>query len=58
MKWQGIIYDKEIIIKKFAFLPININGEVRWLEFVKIKGYYYVGQSSGLTRFKNLEFVK
>ena len=35
----------------FAWLPITVNGQTRWLEKVKIKGYYYVGLLSGKIRF-------
>jgi hypothetical protein len=46
-----------ITIKKwFAFFPVEINGETRWLEFVKVKGYYrqdYPGQWLWI----NIEFV-
>ena len=37
-KQHGIIIER----KWFAFLPITINGETRWLEFVKVRGYYYL----------------
>jgi hypothetical protein len=50
--------DKEEIIRKwFAILPININGDERWLEFVKVKGYYWLG-NSGTWWWENLDFVE
>ena len=35
--------DKEVIRTKFAFFPITINKETRWLERVEIGGYYKFG---------------
>ena len=37
-KQHGIIIER----KWFAFFPVSINGETRWLEFVKVRGYYYL----------------
>ncbi|MDU4953778.1 hypothetical protein HF846_04140 [Clostridium cadaveris] len=39
---------------KFAILPITINGDMRWLEKVKIRQYYneYYG------KWKNDYFIK
>ena len=57
MKFKGK-KDKEVITRKwFAILPININGDERWLEFVKVKGYYWLG-NSGTWWWENLEFVE
>ena len=40
MRWnKPNPYDVKIK-KQFAFLPIEVNNEVRWLEFVKIKYVY------------------
>jgi len=36
----------------FAWLPIKIKGETRWLETVTINGYYYIGELS-----ENLYFM-
>jgi hypothetical protein len=44
MKWKvkyPTIGDTRII-KRFLFLPRCIEGEVRWLEFVKIKQMYKI----------------
>lgn len=56
MKWKGRKSDETIIRKTFAFFPINLNGEVRWLEFVKIKGYWWKG-ASGFWWWEAQEFV-
>jgi hypothetical protein len=40
----------------FAWLPVTINGEARWLEYVKVSGYWYIG-ASGNIRFMNVKFV-
>lgn len=48
---------EEIIIRKtFAFFPIKIKGEKRWLEFVKIKGYWWKG-ASGNWWWESIDFV-
>ena len=44
MRWEVPKYGDTKIKKKFALLPINLKGEVRWLEFVKIE--YWRGFSS------------
>ena len=50
--------NNSITIKKwFAFFPIEINGETRWLEFVKVKGYYHRQGYSGHWSWKNVAFV-
>jgi hypothetical protein len=47
-----------ITIKKwFAFFPVEINGETRWLEFVKVKGYYRQGVYSKKWWWSNIAFV-
>ena len=47
-----------ITIKKwFAFFPVEINGETRWLEFVKVRGYYWIGSFTGTWWWENIEFV-
>ena len=43
MRWQNHKHGDVRIKKKFAFLPIEINGENRWLEWVKIKYIYHNG---------------
>jgi hypothetical protein len=48
----------EIIVKKwFAFFPVEINQEIRWLEFVKVRGYYWLGGYSNNWYWNSLEFV-
>ena len=43
MRWQDPKKGNVKIKKKFAFLPINLNGENRWLEWVKSKYIYNEG---------------
>jgi len=46
-----------IITRKwFAFIPIKINKEVRWLESVKVRGYYY-SDNHNKWSWRNIEFV-
>lgn len=45
MRWKGK-KDRETTVRKlFLWFPKNVNGEVRWLEFVEIKGYWWQGFS-------------
>lgn len=52
-KKSGIIITK----KWFAFLPVYINGETRWLEFVKVRGYYLHNELTNNWYWKNIEFL-
>jgi hypothetical protein len=52
MRFKG----KEITISWFAFIPVKIQGETRWLENVKVKGYWWLG-ASGTWYWENLEFI-
>lgn len=36
MRWIGNLVGDERVIRKFAFFPIEANGEWRWFEFVYI----------------------
>ena len=42
---KKIKYNDTVIKQFFAILPVTINGETRWLENVKIRGYYWKGTS-------------
>jgi hypothetical protein len=56
MRFNTKKQDEVIIERKwFAFLPININGETRWLEFVKVKGFYWLSCYGWY--WANIEFV-
>ena len=59
MRWKTSEYKERErhVIRKFAFLPIKIKNEVRWLEFVKIKAYYWYGSMSGNIYWEYEEFV-
>lgn len=37
MRWYAPNRGDFRVIKKFAILPITINGETRWLEWVRIR---------------------
>ena len=43
MRWKEPKHGDVKIKKKFAFLPIEINGETRWFEWVTIKYVYHNG---------------
>jgi hypothetical protein len=45
--------DKLIIKSWFAWLPVRIDWEVRWLEKVAVKGYY----KKGSTTFSKYKFI-
>lgn len=49
MRWYKPCYGKARTIKRFAFLPIAIGCEVRWLEMVTIQQTY-----SGISEFDTL----
>ena len=59
MKWVVSKYKpyERHTITKFAWLPMRINGETRWLEKVHIRCYYWVGLLSGKIYWEYLEFV-
>jgi len=40
MRWKRPLW-KDRIVKRFAFLPIEIKGEVRWLEIVYLAQKYH-----------------
>lgn len=42
MKFKFKYPVNKLLIKTwFAFLPVTIEGETRWLEKVSVKGYYH-----------------
>lgn len=44
MRFKKNIKLGETVVKnEFAWLPIEINGEVSWLELVKYEGHYWKG---------------
>lgn len=44
MRWIKTRYGDEKIKRKFAILPIKVDDEVRWLEWVTVKYTYYVNR--------------
>ncbi len=42
---------------KFAWKPITIGKETRWLEKVTFIGYYWIGPVTGRTYWEYIEFV-
>ena len=50
--------DNEIIIRRwFAFFPVEIDGEARWLEYVNVEGYWWQGRSSGYWWWETIRFI-
>lgn len=49
---------EEHIITKFAWFPVRIGAETRWLEKCHIKAYYWVGSISGRVYWECEEFVE
>jgi len=45
------------VIRKFAFFPIRIDNEVRWLEFVNVEAYYWYGAYTGNKYWEYERFV-
>ena len=41
----------------FAWLPVTIKGQTRWLETVTVKGYYFVGAIFHTLQFNETEFI-
>ena len=56
MKWTEPKRGDIKIRKKFAFIPIKIGYEVRWLEFVTIK-YQYFTNSNLILGWWPIEFI-
>ena len=55
MRFKSKKKHNQIILKKwFAIFPVKINEETRWLEFVKVRGYYWLTND---WRWVNLDFV-
>jgi hypothetical protein len=58
MRFNSNKKDTVIIERKwFAFLPVYINGETRWLEFVKVRGYYYLNGFNDKWYWISMDFV-
>jgi hypothetical protein len=57
MRTKGKKDKEEVVRKWFAFLPVNINGDERWLETVTVKGYWWYGSYSGNWWWTSIEFV-
>jgi len=64
MRWYKPVNGDTIIKKKFAILPIEINNEVRWLEWVTVKYEFinnqvikYKGEWCRVTGWIMTEFI-
>lgn len=57
MRWIQPCDEATKIIKKFAILPIMIDGEIRWLERVTIEYTYTYGRDGGGPRWFATKFV-
>ena len=53
MRWTRPMRWDDRLVKRFAFLPIEIYGEVRWLEMVYLKQEYHP-----LSGWLNIAFVR
>lgn len=61
MRWKTKPLPKEgklYIREYFAFLPVTIDNETRWLEFVKIEGHYINGLGYNDFTWFNRKFLK
>lgn len=56
MKFTKPEYGTTKIVRLFAILPIAIEKETRWLEWVKIRKEYVFDMSSGWEGWLNREF--
>ena len=58
MRFDTKKQNEVVIVRKwFAFFPITINGETRWLEFVKVRGYYWLNSFTNNWRWESQLFV-
>ena len=56
MRWMKTRYGDEKIKRKFAILPIRVENEVRWLEWVTVKYLYYVDKDC-IAGWHAIEFI-
>ena len=54
---KKINFGENIVKEYFAWLPVTIDGETRWLERVKIEGIYKRGNFSLSIYFLRLRFL-
>jgi len=58
MRWKQKKIHKKVINRTFfAFFPITVDGETRWLETVTIKGYWWLGKYSNIWWWESQSFV-
>jgi len=60
MRWnsKNKYESRKVITRKwFAWLPITIDHEVRWLEYVTVEGYWFTGIVSGSWLFIAQRFI-
>lgn len=58
MRFNSKKKDRVIIERKwFAFFPVSINGETRWLESVNVRGYYWLNSYSYVWHWNSMDFV-
>jgi hypothetical protein len=61
MRWGKPCYQPQEyerhLITRFAWLPIRIKGETRWLEKYCIRAYFWFGSVSGRKYWEYEEFV-
>ena len=57
MRWKTPKPGDTRVVKRFAFFPICINGEVRWLEMVSIRQRFWIGSVTGNHYWDDMYFV-
>lgn len=59
MRWKVNSYrpNEKHIVRKFAFFPIRIDNEIRWLEFVNVERYYWYGATTGNKYWRYTRFI-
>lgn len=59
MKWRKNIIENGTrrVISFFAWFPIELKGEIRWLETVRVEQCYFSYAASPIPFWSNLWFV-
>lgn len=61
MRWKPKKYnriDRKITTRRFfAWIPILLDGEYRWLEFVTVEGFWWLGKASGRWYWESEKFI-
>lgn len=60
MRWKAkpkLQENEHQVVKKFAWRPIRIGNETRWLEMVVVERYYWIGPISGARHWEHVRFI-